>query len=111
MAQAYSNPKRASDPHALPDLEVFQTRILRCPHCEAEYPNTEGKDVQHSRETTVDESCCHLTPLKLTDEWGWWYWYCQIGCLPDSDPIGPFGSESEALADAQGSADDDEGLS
>ena len=30
-----------------------------------------------------------------------WYWQaCYPGCLPDSDPIGPFQSESEAIDDA-----------
>lgn len=30
---------------------------------------------------------------------GWYYWYCQPGCLPDSDPIGPFATEAEAEQD------------
>ena len=30
---------------------------------------------------------------------GWYYWYCQPGCLPDSEPIGPFDSEALALED------------
>ena len=21
---------------------------------------------------------------------GWYYWWCEPGCLPDSEPIGPF---------------------
>lgn len=29
---------------------------------------------------------------------GWYVWACFPGCLPDSDPIGPFESESEARA-------------
>lgn len=33
---------------------------------------------------------------------GWYYWYCFPGCLPDSDPIGPFETEEEAIAAAQG---------
>lgn len=35
-------------------------------------------------------------------EWGkFYYWSCFPGCLPDSEPIGPFETETEALADAQ----------
>lgn len=31
-----------------------------------------------------------------------WYWHaCLPGCLPDSDPVGPFDTVSEAIADAQ----------
>lgn len=32
---------------------------------------------------------------------GWYWWACFPGCLPDSDPMGPFATEAEALADAQ----------
>ena len=32
---------------------------------------------------------------------GWYWWYCLPGCLPDTEPIGPFDSEDEALADAR----------
>lgn len=35
------------------------------------------------------------------DEDGWFYWYCFPGCLPDSDPIGPFESFNEALEDVR----------
>lgn len=31
--------------------------------------------------------------------WFWWTWF--PGCEPDSDPIGPFASYDEALANAQ----------
>ena len=31
-----------------------------------------------------------------------WYWHaCFPGCLPDSDPMGPFETEQEAIDDAQ----------
>lgn len=65
--QAYSDPQRADDPHALPDVQVFYLHDL---------PNAD-----HSP--------------------GWYWWSCFPGCLPDSDPVGPFPSEAEALADAQ----------
>ena len=32
---------------------------------------------------------------------GWYWWPCFPGCLPDSDPTGPFDTEGEALADAR----------
>lgn len=31
---------------------------------------------------------------------GWYWWSCCPGCLPDSDPFGPFETEAEALTDA-----------
>jgi hypothetical protein len=36
---------------------------------------------------------------------GWFYWYCFPGCLPDSEPIGPFDTEADALADARSNSD------
>jgi hypothetical protein len=69
-------PRRASDPHALPDVEVFQgsNYCVACSLAEAEG---------------------HLDPD------AWYYWPCFPGCLPDGEPVGPFASEAEALADAQ----------
>jgi hypothetical protein len=33
---------------------------------------------------------------------GWYWWSCFPGCLPDSEPMGPFDSEIEAIADSKG---------
>ena len=73
--QAYSNPARETDPHALPDLEIF-----------------------------------HLTAKDAAEmdfeEGGWFYWYCFPGCIPDSEPIGPFTTSAEALDNARQYAED-----
>lgn len=75
MSQHYSDPERESDPYALPDVEVFYAD-------EGELPSPESDP---GREMMG----------------GWYWWSCFPGCLPDSDPFGPFDSEAEALADAQ----------
>ena len=31
---------------------------------------------------------------------GWYWWPCFPGCLPDSDPVGPFQSENDAIRHA-----------
>ena len=56
--QVYSDPRRESDPFALPDVEVF----------------------------------------KLLN---WYWWTCSPGCLPDSEPIGPFDTKQDAIDNAQ----------
>ena len=33
---------------------------------------------------------------------GWYWWSCCPGCLPDSDPMGPFTSPTRAAEDALG---------
>lgn len=32
---------------------------------------------------------------------GWYWWACFAGCLPDSDAVGPFNSQIEAIRDAE----------
>lgn len=83
--QAYSDPRRESDPHALPDLEVFM--IMNKP----EGPRS---------------NAYHAGDFPLDDEGnppadGWYYWHCFPGCMPDSEPYGPFDSAELALADAK----------
>ena len=75
MTQVYSDPERESDPHALPNFEVF-------------YHN--GKDT-----VTFDNGA--ESHFGMTT--GYYYWPCFPGCLPDSDPIGPFETEESAIAD------------
>ena len=77
MTMYYSNRAREQDPHALPDIEVFLVSY-------------EPKAVW---------------PLYLEDgsmaEPGWYWWSCLPGCLPDGEPMGPYDTESDALADAR----------
>lgn len=82
MPMHYSNPRRETDPHALPDVEVFYRR-----EGETTWTAEDGEQIDNGP--------------------GWYYWFCLPGCLPDSDPMGPFDSESAALADARAQADDD----
>lgn len=83
MAHEYSNPKRESDPYALPDIEVFH--LPKGGGC-AQY----------------DGDGDALSP-------GYYWQACFPGCLPDGDPNGPFDTYAEALADARdGMGDDDD---
>lgn len=125
MAQHYSDPRRASDAHSLPDVEVWQDEIVTvcCHRCgdfeipasqfeatEAKYcPSCERELDMEDDEENPDGQDHYVYP----DRKGWFYWYCLPGCLPEGDPIGPFASEAEALADARESGgtdeDDDDG--
>jgi hypothetical protein len=91
--QAYSNPKRESDPYALPDLEVFEVWTDDKGKHNAFYFYTDGFERGGCEED--------LSPD------GWYYWFCFPGCLPDSDPEGPFDTKEEALADAQHGAEEE----
>lgn len=75
MTLFYSDPSREDDAYALPDCEVFYI-----------------EDGETYATTDSDGE-----PLAS----GWYYWFCLPGCMPDSDPIGPFTTEEEAIADAR----------
>lgn len=106
--QAYSNPKRESDPHSLPDVEVFYqdgNNIFdsgftgQCEACGEDKPLADG----FGSEQSLCIGCAREQFGK-----GWYWWTCLPGCMPDSDPNGPFDSAKEALADAQSEAADDD---
>lgn len=80
MSQNYFDPKRASEPTALPDCEVFYVEE------DSDFHNEEGESL----------------------EAGWYWWACFPGCLPDGEPNGPFETEEAALADAQADAEDED---
>ncbi len=89
--QAYSNPKREQDPYSLPDLEVFWVGksaddYTNCPIC------AEGFEPRTAHEDHV----------------GYYWQSCLPGCLPDSEPNGPFSTQEEALADAREGLEDEE---
>lgn len=77
MAQFYFEPEREKDIHALPDAEVFYMSAAKIE--DYDWFDEDGE----------------VRPE------GWYYWACLPGCLPDSDPVGPFDTEQEAIDDAQ----------
>jgi hypothetical protein len=77
MSQHYSNQKNASNPYRLPDVEVFEVAKTGTP-----WETEDGE---------------RLEP-------GWYWWTCLPGCMPDSEPDGPYTTEDEAIA---ASRDDD----
>lgn len=72
MTRIYSDPSRAEDKWALPDVEVFYAE---------------------AGEFELDP----LAVEPVSNEAGWYYWFCIPGCLPDSVPYGPFLSEADAI--------------
>ena len=97
MTQHYSNPARESDLHALPNVETFYVdaqALMRDPIDGALHELTEPGQSAHDCDR---DGCEPALP-------GWYWQACFPGCLPDGDPIGPFATEAEALADARESA-------
>lgn len=98
MAQHYTDPSREENPHALPDVETFQAHPIECRHCGAGaclYPEDAREGV------IVCSECGKRTHTSTKGSLSWYYWFCFPGCVPNGDPVGPFASEAEALADAR----------
>ena len=81
MPYYYSNPEREQDPHALPDVEIFHMTDEQA--LEALSQSAYGFDAEP----------------------GYFYAFGFPGCLWDSDPVGPFETEEEALKEARESVD------
>lgn len=95
MSQHYSDPRRADDPHALPNVETFYHTHAKRELCML---NDGYKAELYGHCIEDEEGDCRGT--------GWYWWACFPGCLPDSEPFGPFPTEAEALADAQEGSDE-----
>jgi hypothetical protein len=88
MSLHYSDPERRDDPYSLPDVEVF-----------------------YRTETAIKADALLNGTLDANNPWcdgdgeplgeGWYFWFCFPGCLPDSDPRGPYQSETAALEAAR----------
>lgn len=100
MTQAYSNPKRENDPYSLPDVEVFYISAEEFQSADEDSIFYDMYIQNIGEENRIDESD-DLENRVAQDMEGFYYWSCLPGCMPDSDPIGPFETEAEAIADAQ----------
>ena len=78
MSQHYSDAARADEQYALPDVEVFYL--------------SQGE---------IDDLASDGEATELQEQ-GWYFWFCFPGCLPDSDPMGPYASEQLAVDAAKG---------
>lgn len=110
MAQHYSDPSRAAEPHALPDVETFRASrfTVYCEDCDQTYDTYMPEGSYWADLGICCPACAHAAPhfrhdfIGHVDEPAKWFWRaCFPGCLPDGEPMGPFATEAEAIADAQ----------
>ena len=102
--QAYSNPERGDDPHALPDVEVFQLTATEVAAMDEDliYEYMKRREFRLASMNSRDrDAMLDAIVEEQGIEGGWFWWTCLPGCLPDSEPMGPFKTYAEALADAQ----------
>jgi hypothetical protein len=104
MTQAYSDPKLETDPHTLPDLELFELTATEVAERDNEliYEYMKRREFRFAAMNSRDRE--RMLDAIIKEEGitgGWFYWYCFPGCLPDSEALGPFATRAEALADAR----------
>jgi hypothetical protein len=107
--QAYSDPAREDDDHALPDLEIFQLTAREI--AERDEDMVDEYMQRHefrlaAMNSSVREAMFDAMISEEGISGGWFYWYCLPGCLPnsDSDAIGPFETAAAARKAAQDEA-------
>ena len=102
MTQAYSDPERESDPYALPDVEVFQLTAEEVVELDEDLMWEASKKFPLMHMNSRDRQKAIDWAVEESDAIGGWFWWtCLPGCLPDSEPFGPFETEADALEDAQ----------
>lgn len=113
MAYYYTDPRRESDPHALPDVEVWQGDIyeVTCHRCKRDTDESsnpaciechdDATEIDITDEIEVEESQGFDCIAVRTDRQGWFYAFGLPGCLYDSDISGPYATEADALDNAR----------
>ena len=109
--QAYSDPKRASNPYSLPDVEVFQLTAQEAASQDEDlvWEYMKRKEFRFAGFKSRDRDA--MLDAMVEEEGitgGWYWWTCLPGCVPDSSAFGPFDTQVEALADAQENSDGEE---
>ena len=102
--QIYSNPKRELDDYALPDVEVFELTAREVAELDVELVQEYMRKREFKLATMnqcIRESMFDTIIEENNIIGGWYYWYCEPGCLPDSDPYGPYKTADEAKNAAQ----------
>jgi hypothetical protein len=108
--QAYSDETRAQDPYSLPDIEVFQLTAQDVAEQDEERIYEYMKRSKFRLATMNSKTREAMFDTMIEEEGiegGWFYWYCFPGCLPDSEPVGPYESAKQAKQAAQDDAQDD----
>jgi hypothetical protein len=109
MSQHYSNPDRENDPHALPDVEVFQLTAREYAEGDSNSEMIEEwlRKPQYRLATMNSKTRDAMFDAMIEEEGiegGWFYWFCFPGCMPEGDAIGPYKTRQEAIAAAQDDA-------
>lgn len=94
MTYYYTDPARENEETALPDVEVFHSKYWRF------YDHENGGEILVLEASDAGDFEDRGYDLEDEGE-GWFYAFGFIGCLWDSEPVGPFDLEEHALREAR----------
>lgn len=102
--RVYSDPANEQDKWSLPDVEVFELTAREVAERDEdlvyEYMKRHEFRLAGMNSRTRDAMFdAMIEENGITG--GWFYWYCLPGCLPDSEPFGPYNTWQEAKQAAQ----------
>ena len=109
--QFYSDPKRQSEPHALPDCEVFELTAEEAAAMDEDLVSEYLRKPEYRLATMNSEVQAKMIAAIVEEEGvegGWFYHYCFPGCLPEGPPNGPFATMQEAIDYCQEKDDSDD---
>lgn len=93
MPRHYLTKAQEQDKWSLPSIETF--------HMTAEEFAQADADTWMAERTQELDPDPHSNLTDCSELEGWYWWTCLPGCMPDSEPMGPFDTEEEALEDAR----------
>jgi hypothetical protein len=102
--QAYSDESRADNETASPDLEIFQMTAREIAETQEDTIYEYMKRPEFRLASMNSRNRENMFDTMIEEEGlqgGWFYWYCFPGCLPDSEPVGPYATWQAAKTAAQ----------
>ena len=102
MSRHYSDESRADDKWSLPDVEVFEMTAREMAERDEDLIYEYVKRHEFRLASMNSATREKMFDAMIKEEGitgGWVYWYCLPGCMPDSEPFGPFATRDEALED------------
>jgi hypothetical protein len=102
MPHIYSNPMRETDPHALPDVWVYQVTAEEVAESDEELVREYLRRFPLATMNSGERDRMVSAIVEEEEISGGWAWcYCLPGCLPDSGIMGVYPTAQEAIAAAQ----------
>lgn len=100
----YTDPARESDTYAMPDARVYHLTAREVAEMDDDLIHEYMRKHQYRLASMSNRVRDAMFYAMVEDEGitgGWFFDYCLPGCLPDSQPFGPYESRDAAITAAR----------